>query len=50
MAFAGSLKISKDLEGIGPSEQIDVIVQFNNAPTGKQFQRVGAWGKAHTAT
>jgi serine protease AprX len=44
LAFAGSPKISKDLEGIGPSQQIDVIVQFNRAPTGEQLQRVLALG------
>jgi hypothetical protein len=28
LAFAGSPKMSKDLDGKRPSEQVDVIVQF----------------------
>jgi len=44
LAFAQSPKmspkISKDLEGIGSSSQVDVIVQFNQAPTARHHQKV----------
>ena len=40
LAFAGSLKMSKDLEGKNASDPIDVIVQFTQAPTAKHHQKV----------
>ena len=39
-AFAGSDKMAKDLEGKGPSDQVDVIVQFKQAPTARHHQKV----------
>ena len=40
LAFAGSRKISKDLQGRDPSSQVDVIVQFDQAPTAKYHQKI----------
>lgn len=40
LAFAGSHKISKDLRGKDPSSQVDVIVQFDHAPTAKYHQKI----------
>ena len=40
LAFARSPKMAKDLEGKRPSDQVDVIVQFAQAPTAKQHQKV----------
>jgi serine protease AprX len=40
LAFAGSTKMSKDLAGKKSSEQVDVIVQFRQAPTAKHHQKV----------
>ena len=40
MAFAGSPKMSKDLEGKNASDQVDVIVQFNQVPTARHHQKV----------
>ena len=44
LAFAGSLKISKDLQGKDPSSQVDVIVQFDQAPTTNYHQKVADRG------
>src|SRR5271165_3804859 len=40
LAFAGSQKISKDLERRAGSAQIDVIVQFNQLPTSAYHEKV----------
>ncbi len=40
LAFAGSPKISKDLQGKRPSDQVNVIIQFKQAPTAKHHQKV----------
>jgi serine protease AprX len=40
LAFAGSRKMSKDLEGKNTSDQVDVIVQFKQAPTSRHHQKV----------
>jgi serine protease AprX len=40
LAFAGSQKLAKDLEGKGPSDRVDVIVQFKQAPTTKHHQKL----------
>ena len=40
LAFAGSPKMSKDLEGKNASDQVDVIVQFKQAPTARHHQKV----------
>ena len=40
LAFAGSHKMSKDLEGKHASGQVDVIVQFNQVPTAFHHQKV----------
>ena len=40
LAFAGSPKVSKDLEGRNPSERVNVIVQFKQAPTARHHQKV----------
>jgi len=40
VAFAGSRKISPDLEGINVSGQVDVIVQFSQAPSEDYHQKV----------
>ena len=40
LAFAGSPKMSKDLEGNNASDQVDVIVQFKQAPTARHHQKV----------
>ena len=40
LAFAGSPKLSKDLEGKKASDQVDVIVQYTQAPTARHHQKV----------
>jgi hypothetical protein len=40
LVFAGSPKMSKDLEGKNPSDLVDVIVQFKQAPTARHHQKV----------
>jgi serine protease AprX len=40
LAFAGSRKMSKDLEGKNASGQVEVIVQFKQAPTARHHQKV----------
>ena len=40
LAFAHSAKISKDLQGKNSDNRIDVIVQYNQAPTAKHHQDV----------
>ena len=40
LAFAGSPKMSKDLEGKNAFDQVDVIVQFTQAPTARHHQKV----------
>ena len=40
LAFAGSPKLSKDLEGKNASDQINVIVQFTQTPTARHHQKV----------
>ncbi len=42
--FAGKLKVAKDLEGLDPAAEIDVIVQFKSTPTQKQLDKVHAKG------
>jgi serine protease AprX len=38
--FATSPKIAKDLRGQAPSDQVNVIIQFTETPTGAHHQRV----------
>jgi len=40
LAFAQERKMSKDLDGKNPSDQVDVIVQFTHAPTAKHHKKV----------
>ena len=40
VAFSAPAKISKDLQGRNASDQVDVIVQFNQVPTAHHHQRV----------
>ncbi len=40
LAFAGSPKMAKDLKGKRPSDQVDVIIQFTQAPTARHHQKV----------
>ena len=40
LAFAGSPKMSKDLEGNNAADSVDVIVQFTQTPTAKHHQKV----------
>ncbi len=40
MAFAGPRKLSKELRGLKASDQVNVIVQFNHAPTAKDHKTV----------
>jgi len=40
LAFAGSRKMSKDLEVTNASDQVDVIVQFTQVPTARHHQKV----------
>jgi len=40
LAFAGSPKMSKDLEGSNASDQVDVIVQYTQAPTALDNQHM----------
>lgn len=40
LAFAQTHKMSEDLEGIPPSTQVDVIVQFTQAPTARHHRKV----------
>ncbi len=40
LAFAGSPKISKDLEGKKAGDTVDVIVQFREAPTEKHHEKL----------
>ncbi len=48
MAFADSAKISNDLGGKNGADQVDVIVQFNQAPTARYHQKVlSRGGKLH---
>ena len=44
LAFAGSPKISKDLEGLEPGAFVDVIVQFKKAPSEADFGAVRGRG------
>jgi hypothetical protein len=44
LAVAGSPKMSKDLEGKNPSDLVDVIVQFKQAPTQMHFSKVQGRG------
>ncbi|MFZ1087332.1 MAG: S8 family peptidase, partial [Terracidiphilus sp.] len=44
LAFAGSPKLSSDLQGPSASDQVDVIVQFNHAPTAAYHQKVYSRG------
>lgn len=43
-AFAGSPKMSKDLEGRNTSDLVDVIVQFRQTPTQTHFSKLQARG------
>jgi hypothetical protein len=38
--YAGSPKISQDLRGRNASDQVDVIVQYNQVPTVDYYQKV----------
>ena len=40
VAFAGRAKLSKDLDGKKPSDQVKVIVQFNSVPTARHHKAV----------
>ncbi len=41
IAFAqGNSKLARDLDGFHPGEKVDVIVQFHQAPTEKDFHKV----------
>ena len=40
LAFAGPRKMAKDLGGKNASGQVDVIVQFTQAPTARHHQKV----------
>jgi hypothetical protein len=40
LAYASSTKLSKDLQELSGSNQIDVIVQFNHVPTAEYHQKV----------
>ncbi len=42
--FSASGKISKDLQTIDTSADVDVIVQFKSKPTGEHFRRIHALG------
>jgi len=44
LAFAGPNKLSKDLQEQSGSKQVDVIVQFNHAPTAAFLQNVVSRG------
>jgi len=44
LVFAGSPKMSKDLEGKNPSDLVDVIVQFKQAPSQMHFSKVQGRG------
>jgi hypothetical protein len=44
LAFVGSPKMSKDLAGKNPSNLVDVIVQFRQAPTQMHFSKVQGRG------
>ncbi len=44
LAFAGSPRIAKDLGGKRPSDLIDVIVEFRQAPTARHHQKVTSKG------
>jgi serine protease AprX len=44
---AGSGKLAKDLEALDPAANVDVIVQFKQAPTEVQHQRVMSRGGVH---
>ena len=38
--FAGKLKVSKDLKGLDPNKEVDVIVQFKQAPDQEAIEKV----------
>ncbi len=40
LAVAGSPKVARDLQNKKPGERVDVIVQFKDAPTAKQHDKV----------
>ncbi len=40
LVFAGSPKVARDLQNKKPGERVDVIVQFKDAPTAKQHDKV----------
>jgi len=40
VAFAGRAKLSRDLDGKKPSDQVNVIVQFNAVPTARHHKAV----------
>ena len=41
--FAGSGKLAKDLESLDPASNVDVIVQFKQAPTEPTTKAFCAW-------
>ena len=49
LAFAGPHKMSKDLEGKKASDQVNVIVQFNQVPTAFHHKKVLSRGAKSTA-
>ena len=49
LAFAGPSKISRDLEGKDPKATVDVIVQFKQAPSEADHERIrGRSGRVKT--
>ena len=46
-ASAGSSKIARDLQNRDPNSTVDVIVQYNNAPTEKHHQKVRDQGGSY---
>ena len=46
-AFAGNGRLAKELESLDPASNVDVIVQFKQAPTEAHHQKVRARGGLH---
>ena len=46
-AFGGHPKIAKDLERVDPASNVDVIIQYKQAPTAAHHQKVHAKGGQH---
>jgi len=45
--FAGDGKLAKDLESLDPASNVNVIVQFKEAPTEAHHQKIRARGDLH---